>query len=591
LLVLVALAVLGTWMHKIMARGLHEQNDRELKALLDAQKANAQAAAQTPGVSDLVVKLEETASHGADNLRAAKEERGKLSKALEPLLKDHRYSGYVILNRDWMMLAATADDRVGTQLVADKKIMEPFVKYVFADQAVVTRPFAVRQGHADLSDGVPTMFAAAPVKNQQGDTIAVLALTIPPKDVITILKKVCYGNLGATPAFDEEGVLLSGSGSNDWRTLRVLFWVLFGLLAGCAAGLFFFTALAGRLRRLVRRTEREVQQLGQYTLEGQIGSGGMGTVYRARHALLRRPTAVKLLVPDKASATAAARFEREVQQTCRLNHPNTVAIYDFGRTANGIFYYAMEYLDGVDLETLVQKHGPLPDGRVVPILTQLCGSLAEAHDIGLVHRDVKPANVMLMRRSGVADFVKLLDFGLVKAMQDEQPALTAAGAITGTPEFLSPEVIENPEKVSPRSDLYSLGAVAYFLLTGKPVFEGPNSMDVCRQQVTDTPVPPSQRAKGPIAADLEAVVLCCLAKKPEDRPASARELAARLARCRPTTPWSAEDAEAWWKTQPVRELTPELTYSTLDPFPGRTVTFSTLDPNEIREQQRKRRPG
>jgi serine/threonine protein kinase len=273
----------------------------------------------------------------------------------------------------------------------------------------------------------------------------------------------------------------------------------------------------------------------------------MGVVYRAHHALLRRPTAVKLLNQDKTTDTALRRFEREVQITSRLNHPNTIVIYDYGRTPEGIFYYAMEFLEGIDLEKLVKVFGPQPERRVVEILKQVCGSLAEAHGLGLIHRDIKPANIVLNRRGGLCDFVKVLDFGLVKAVDSGKEAtLTAANCITGTPLYMSPESIDRPEQVDARSDLYAVGAVGYFLLTGMPVFHGENVFDLLKKQATALPQPPSQRLRKSVSADLELLLLKCLAKSAADRPASARELSNLLERCQVDRTWTAADAEIWW---------------------------------------------
>jgi serine/threonine protein kinase len=274
----------------------------------------------------------------------------------------------------------------------------------------------------------------------------------------------------------------------------------------------------------------------------------MGVVYRAHHAMLRRPTAVKLLDVEKTTPETIARFEREVQLTSQLSHPNTIAIYDYGRTPEGIFYYAMEYLDGIDLDELVRRFGPQPEGRVIHILQQVCGSLSEAHGIGLVHRDIKPANVILSRRGGLSDFVKLLDFGLVKAVDTQRESgLTAAGALTGTPLYLSPEAIQQPEEVDARSDLYAVGAVGYYLLTGVPVFEGASAVDVCMHHVQTPPVPPSKRFSQSLSADIEALIMTCLTKDPKDRPVSARDLAEKLANCQAASTWTAADAEAWWR--------------------------------------------
>ena len=248
--------------------------------------------------------------------------------------------------------------------------------------------------------------------------------------------------------------------------------------------------------------------------------------------MLRRPTAVKLIDPDKTTDVSIARFEREVQLTSQLNHPNTIAIYDYGRTPEGVFYYAMELLDGLTLQTLVERFGPQPEQRVVNILKQVCGSLIEAHAAGLIHRDIKPANIMINRRGGIYDFVKLLDFGLVKAVDGpRQSTVTVAPGLTGTPLYMSPEAIEKGWTVDARSDIYALGAVGYFLLTGKPVFEGDNVVEICMRHVDTPPLPPSVRLRRPVSADLESLILRCLAKSPAERPQSALELRHLLEQC------------------------------------------------------------
>jgi hypothetical protein len=333
----------------------------------------------------------------------------------------------------------------------------------------------------------------------------------------------------------------------SFNIIRTTFWGLFGLLAACSLAIFAFTLVSSRLQQRAQQANLLARQLGQYTLDELIGAGGMGVVYRAHHALLRRPTAVKLLNQEKTTETALRRFEREVQITSRLNHPNTIVIYDYGRTPEGIFYYAMEFLEGIDLEKLVKVFGPQPERRVVDILKQVCGSLAEAHGLGLIHRDIKPANIVLNRRGGLCDFVKVLDFGLVKALDSGKEAtLTAANCITGTPLYMSPESIDRPDQVDARSDLYAVGAVGYFLLTGMPVFHGENVYDLLKQQATALPQPPSQRLRKSVSADLELLLLKCLAKSAADRPVSARELGDLLDRCQVDRTWTAAAAEVWW---------------------------------------------
>ncbi len=361
--------------------------------------------------------------------------------------------------------------------------------------------------------------------------------------------------------------------------LRGVFWVLFGLLATLAGLLFALTLLAGRLDRRMRSAVIAAGQLGQYALEKKIGEGGMGSVYRARHALLRRPTAVKLLEPAKTTEVSVARFEREVQLTSQLSHPNTITIYDYGRTAEGIFYYAMEFLDGYPLDVLVRRFGPLPDGRVINILKQVCGSLREAHGAGLMHRDIKPANMMITALGGVYDFVKLLDFGLVKAVDnDKMQTLTAADAVTGTPLYMAPETVQDTEGCDARGDLYALGAVGYFLLTGHAVFESSSVLEIMRAHVESQPVPPSQRAGRPIAPALEAVVLKCLAKSPADRPQTADELQMLLDECVPLQLWSHTEAAAWWhQNQETREM-PVDSAATIEHPLGATVAYSDVRP-------------
>jgi hypothetical protein len=295
----------------------------------------------------------------------------------------------------------------------------------------------------------------------------------------------------------------------------------------------------------LRAEVREAKKLGQYVIERKIGEGGMGEVYRARHGMMRRPSALKLLRPDHASERDLARFEREVQLTARLTHPNTITLFDYGRTDDGVFYYAMELLDGANLQRIVQVSGPLPPGRVVKLLVMACGALSEAHGIGLIHRDIKPANIMLCSQGGEHDVVKILDFGLVKELAVEGDAgLSAASTMIGTPQYMAPENILAPGSVDARSDIYGLGAVMYFLLAGSELFSGTSIVEVCGRHLHQAPDPLAERGVT-VPRELEAVVRDCLAKKPEDRPQSALELRRRLEAC-PVGPWDAEMAREWW---------------------------------------------
>lgn len=303
----------------------------------------------------------------------------------------------------------------------------------------------------------------------------------------------------------------------------------------------------------LRKAVSDIRRLGQYTLEKKLGEGGMGVVYRASHAMLRRPTAIKLLHPERAGKDALTRFEREVRRTAMLTHPNTVTVFDYGRTAEGVFYYAMELLEGASLDELVDVDGPQPEERVIHILEQVAGSLAEAHDAGLIHRDVKPANILVVDRGGISDLVKVVDFGLVKDVGytapgevTDAPALTKDNTITGTPLYMSPETVVAPETVDARTDLYALGAVGYWLLTGTHVFGGKSILEVCSHHLHSVPEPPSTRLGATVSADLEEVLLACLAKRPEDRPVSAHVVRERLHACAAAGRWTNARAAQWW---------------------------------------------
>ncbi|MGD8894691.1 MAG: serine/threonine-protein kinase [Acidobacteriota bacterium] len=297
----------------------------------------------------------------------------------------------------------------------------------------------------------------------------------------------------------------------------------------------------------LRAEIRAARRLGQYTLESKLGEGGMGVVYRARHAMMRRPTAVKLLKPEHTE-DSLKRFEREVQLTARLTHPHTITIFDYGRTPDGVFYYAMEFLSGASLDRVVAVAGPLPPSRVVHVLYHVAAALTEAHDAGLIHRDIKPANVILCRQGGMHDFPKVVDFGLVKDLErGGAVGLTRADVVAGTPLYLAPEAITAPDKVNDRSDLYSLGAVGYFALTGRPVFEGRTLVEVCSHHLHTAPEPPSGRLEQPVPADLESLILDCLEKDPARRPAGAHEMCRRLEACAVFGGWTTEDARRWWE--------------------------------------------
>jgi hypothetical protein len=319
-------------------------------------------------------------------------------------------------------------------------------------------------------------------------------------------------------------------------------------LGWCIAGIVTTFAIS-RIVYGLRAEVKIAMRLGQYTLDEKIGEGGMGTVYRAHHALLQRPTALKLLLPDRVGLASVKRFEREVQLTSKLTHPNTIAIYDYGHTQAGVFFYAMELIDGLSLEELCEEYGPQPAARVVHILTQVASALAEAHDVGLIHRDIKPANILLSERGGLPDFAKVLDFGLVKEVGSADAKLSGTAAIMGTPTYVAPETIAHPDAITASVDLYSLGGVAYWLLTGAPPFHGANVVEVLHDHLHSQPLAPSKRTRNHVPAALDALVLKCLEKRPEARPPSARALVRELRAIQDDCPWDEEAARRWWRAR------------------------------------------
>lgn len=301
----------------------------------------------------------------------------------------------------------------------------------------------------------------------------------------------------------------------------------------------------------------DTRDMGLYQLKEKIGAGGMGEVWLAEHRLLSRPAALKLIRPDRLghgdgekARHLVRRFEREVQATASLRSPHTVELYDFGVTNDGVFYYVMEYLDGLDLDTLVKTHGPIPPDRVSYLLRQVCRSLGDAHHNGLIHRDVKPGNIYVCRMGLEYDFIKVLDFGLVKrekAGNELTRDLTLEGVTTGTPAYMAPEMVLGKEQVDARTDLYALGAVAYWLLTGQLVFEQDTAMAMVVDHVKAEPLPPSQRTELEIPEELDRIVLKCLEKDPDKRFQSAMELEAELAASSGPNGWNAKSAERWWQ--------------------------------------------
>ncbi|QDU80579.1 Serine/threonine-protein kinase PknB [Polystyrenella longa] len=368
--------------------------------------------------------------------------------------------------------------------------------------------------------------------------------------------------------------------SEAYGSLILLRWIFRGLL-----GLILLTTLVivvashfvRRLQLSMEKVVAEFQEMGQYQVLQKIGQGGMGAVYKAHHSMMRRPTAIKTLDPQKAGMEAIARFEQEVQLTCRLNHPNTIGIYDYGRTPNGIFYYAMEYIEGITLEDLVKRYGALPEGRVIYLMSQVCGSLSEAHSIGLIHRDVKPANIMIAHRGGQPDMVKVFDFGLVKNLKSKnQENLTQEQSILGTPLYMAPEEIEGSDHLDQRVDVYSLGAVIYYLLTGRPPFTGKTITEIIMHQLHTLPDPPSEVSLNKISKEMDDVVLACLDKNPEKRPETVKELVQVLRRSPAVDAWGYNQAEKWWSENVVFEQLDEEDYQA-EPSPAHETAPTVIN--------------
>ena len=375
-----------------------------------------------------------------------------------------------------------------------------------------------------------------------------VVILVHPMIVPTTPGKTLLVSLFAA-SMDPLGLLIARLRGVELPATSVLVWAYMPNYV-CAVLAVLPSKIITRLGKQISRA----REMGSYRLADPIGAGGMGEVWRAHHRLLARPAAIKLIRPgresggDEGGATAIARFRREAQAAASLKSPHSIQLYDFGVTRDGRFYLVMELLDGIDLETLVRRFGPQPPSRVVHVLLQACESLAEAHATGLVHRDIKPANLHLCHLGLTYDFVKVLDFGLAKRGSDggsAQTLLTAPETTTGTPAYMPPELASG-ESMDGRGDLYSLGCVGYFLLTGKLVFEGDNALRIILQHVQSEPVAPSVRSGLPIPPALDRLILRCLAKDPGARPATATALAAELTHIEVGDPWTEEDARAWW---------------------------------------------
>ena len=402
-----------------------------------------------------------------------------------------------------------------------------------------------------------------PIEPVRHPTISMSGTRLDPVTLRWLVVIVGYGTLipntwrrCATVVFSMVAIFVAhlvilawGTGVPWGEMPALMLYPLVWMTVGCVVAIF------GSYRvSLLERRVQDAERLGQYRLTRHLGSGGMGEVYLAEHVLLKQPFAVKMLSPDRVSdPKILQRFEREVQAMARLEHWNTVEIYDYGHGADGSFYYVMEYLPGLTLDQLVTQFGPLPPARAVHFLRQVCRALQEAHDIGLMHRDIKPGNIIVCERAGIYDVAKLLDFGLVKHVGIVDTQLTMEGTVAGTPAYMSPEQASGSERADARTDIYSLGAVAYFLLTGRPPFTNRTATQVMAAHMYEAPAPIS--AYRPDVGDvLDDIVRRCLLKNPDERFPDARALQSALEQ-RGGPMWTQQDAQNWWReyesTQPV----------------------------------------
>jgi len=605
LVVAAALLALGYWTYRQVETSLRGMRADTMKSLLDSEvnalrvwiaeeRADAERIARDPRVREAIVQL-------ARAPRCAPASRAQLEAAVRPLLRDVGDATFNVVDREGRLAATRFPDYCGLALHPEFRAR---LAPVFEGEARFVRPFrdeARVAGAPRVRAGPPLAWVVAPVRDAEGSVVAALGIAQPVNAVFaSILHAARTGESGDTYAFDENGAILSAErfgerspfnekaegvvldayrslrgtevvGASRWlpdygmgvaieigadeayaplRYLNIAFGVVFGALVIAVFAATATTISVIRLRREIGAGRRA----GAYVLERLIGEGGMATVYRARHDLLRRPAAVKLLKPARATDEMIARFEREVQMASSLAHPNTVEIFDFGRTRDGLFYYAMEYLDGFTVSEVLAHQNPIPVPRAIHILRQVCAGLAEAHAKGVVHRDIKPENIMVCRYGGVYDHVKILDFGLVKHVTEKHSRdLTRGLRILGTPLYMAPERLRNPGDADARVDIYALGAVAFLMLTGKKLFESADDLALTSKILNDEAPRPSAAAPQPIPVELDLLVLSCVEKRREDRPQRVADLVEALEALALEHRWTQREAELWWAALPKHE--------------------------------------
>ncbi|MCM8537201.1 MAG: serine/threonine protein kinase [Lentisphaeraceae bacterium] len=363
--------------------------------------------------------------------------------------------------------------------------------------------------------------------------------------------------VGAWTFFPEYGFAICAEveKAEEYSSLSIIRWNFRGVLllaAFLGAGIVWYSRKTVKMQSEINKAQKEAKELGQYKLQEKLGEGGMGIVYKATHKMMHRETALKLLKKGVCNDRDIKLFENEVKLTCKLKCFNTINLFDYGKTDDGSFYYVMEYLDGVDIDLLVKQHGPLQPARVIHFLIQACKSLKEAHEIGLVHRDIKGQNMIICNLGGDYDVLKVLDFGLVKEMSDNSNAMI--DQVSGTPRFMSPESVVNPKQVNHLTDIYALGVLAYFMLTSEYPYEADTAADLCMKHVQEDVKRPSSETQGKdIPKDLDDIVFQCLAKDMVDRPQSAKVLIELLETCEVAGNWKPEHAQKWWGKAPSNQ--------------------------------------
>jgi serine/threonine-protein kinase len=560
-----------------------------LRVWVREEIGDAERIAREPAVRNAVAQLAEIAARpgAARDELCRGPARARVEEVLRPLLREVGDSTFNITAPSGRLIATRFPQYCGLRVTADRFL--PLLAPVFKGESRFIRPFrdADRVEAPPRLPERPAFgwrrgpafgWIATPVRDPRDKIIAVLGIAEPADGVMSaILAAARPGSTGDLFAFDERGELLTpsrfssntrlampGAGSGTlagdalepyrgargaevvgaWRWLddfgfgvaieieaaeayaplrylRIAFGAVFGALVLAVAAALWSGFSLLRLRGELGGQRK----LGPYRLERLIGEGGMANIYLARHDLLKRPCAIKLLKPARATDEMIARFEREVQLASQLSHPNVVEIFDYGRSAEGLFYYTMEYLDGINLGELVARDGAVPVPRALHILHQLCAGLAAAHAAGIVHRDIKPENIMICRRGEEPDVVKILDFGMVKRMDSAHSRnLTRGLRILGTPLYMAPERLQNPADVDARADIYAVGAVAFYMLSGKKMFESADDLGLSSKILNENPPRVSQVAAQPVPVELDLLIQACLEKKRADRPQRVADL-------------------------------------------------------------------